>query len=66
MIPMGIEITINPNEELALKIKKQIDNNGGFCISQPKDKSTKCICQDFIDNVEMGFCKCGLYIKRQI
>lgn len=30
---MGIEITINPNEELALKIKKQIDSNGGFCIS---------------------------------
>lgn len=62
-----MEITINPNEELALKIKSKINSNGGFCISKPEHTpESKCLCDEFLYGDKLGLCDCGLYIKREV
>lgn len=65
VIPMNI--AINPDEEEALRIKKLINNNGGYKLGcNERNKSTKCICQDFLESDKLGLCDCGLYIKREV
>lgn len=61
-----MEITINPNEEVAKKIKNKINSNGGYCISkQNKTIENKCICKDFIEGDKLGLCECGLYLRKE-
>lgn len=44
-----MNIAINPDEEEALRIKKLINNNGVYKLGcNERNKSTKCICQDFL------------------
>lgn len=53
------------DEDMANRIRQQIKNNGGYCISKTiKDENTKCMCQEFL-NQEAGECHCGLYIKTE-
>lgn len=57
------------NEKLTAKsinaILDAIDANGGYCPCQPKSKTTKCHCADFIKNKGLNEpCICNLYVKK--
>lgn len=57
-------IKLNPDEVTVVKIREAIKKNGGYCpcvLQQTPD--TKCMCKDFKENVEEGYCHCGLYYK---
>ena len=61
-----MKIAVNEDKEVVKKIRAQLKNTHGYCPcvlpSQYSDK-TKCICEDFLINVDEGYCHCGLYKK---
>ena len=62
-----MKIKVNPDRKKANKIREAIKKNGGYCICQiEKNNNTKCICQNFLDNPEIGRCFYGLYYKEEI
>lgn len=59
-----MKITQNPNKEEANCIKEKIKENDGYCPCQlEKNENTKCICKNFLNQEEDGWCHCGLYYK---
>lgn len=59
-----MKITQNPNKEEVNYIKGKIKENDGYCPCQlEKNENTKCICKNFLNQVESGWCHCGLYYK---
>ena len=57
------------NEKLTVakinKILDAIDSNDGYCPCQPRGEGTKCHCEDFINNKEIGEpCICKIYVKQ--
>ena len=62
----GMAVTIKriTDKEKVEKILKAIKDNEGYCpCSIVKTKETKCMCKDFLDRQEDGYCHCGLYYK---
>lgn len=62
---------IKINTEDAKKIETRLQNNNGFCpCALIKDKTTKCVCEDFRNKINdktfFGLCHCGLYKKEKI
>lgn len=58
-----MKITINPDKELVKTIREKLKANDGYCPCRlVKNEDTKCICKEFLEQVE-GECHCGLYIK---
>lgn len=56
-------IRINPKADVA-GIREAIAENGGYCPCRvEKTPETRCICKDFLKQVESGPCHCGLYVK---
>lgn len=51
-----------------MKIKVNPDRkNGGYCTCQiEQNENTRCVCRNFLDNPEIGWCFCGLYYKEEI
>ena len=51
---------------LKLAIEEKLKENGGYCPCRiNKDETTKCMCQEFRDQLkrkESGACHCGLYV----
>lgn len=61
-----MKIRSNPNRELVKEIREKLKENGGYCPCKiVKNKDTKCICKEFIEQ-GLGPCHCGLYIKEEI
>lgn len=61
-----MKIRSNPNKELVKEIREKLKENGGYCPCKiVKNKDTKCICKEFIEQ-GLGPCHCGLYIKEEI
>lgn len=59
-----MKITLNNDENEVKKIKEAIRNNQGYCPCQiEKNENTKCICKNFLNQKESGWCHCGLYYK---
>ena len=59
-----MKITQNPNKEEVNYIKGKIKENDGYCPCQlEKNENTKCICKNFLNQKENGWCHCGLYYK---
>lgn len=59
-----MKITQNLNKEEVNYIKGKIKENDGYCPCQlEKNENTKCICQNFLNQKEDGWCHCGLYYK---
>lgn len=62
-----MRISINTDKEKAKMIKESIVKNGGFCTCQlEKNEDTRCICRNFLNKTEIGWCFCGLYYKEEI
>lgn len=56
-------IKVNPDKNLVREIRKQIQDNDGYCPCMiEKSEDTKCPCKSFREQ-EHGSCHCGLYYK---
>ncbi len=61
-----MRITTNPDKEQVKKIRALLKETHGYCpcvLPSQYSDDTKCMCKDFLENVEEGFCHCGLYKK---
>lgn len=59
-----MRIEINPDKEFVAEMRQALAENDGYCPCMiEKTPETKCMCHDFIENVESGPCHCGLYHK---
>ena len=61
-----IKVINNPNKELLEEIIKSVNDNDGYCpCALLKNPSTKCMCEEFRNNIKekkLGECHCGRYI----
>lgn len=61
-----MKIVMNPDAEYAKEVKRRVKENGGYCPCRlEKTKDTKCMCKEFREQEEPGFCHCGLYCKTE-
>lgn len=59
-----MKITVNPDKELVKEVREGLKRTGGYCPCRVvRNPDTKCMCKDFIEQIEEGECYCGLYIK---
>lgn len=64
---MGLKIKVNPNKDKVREIREGLKLNNNHCpcmIEQTDD--TLCMCKDFREQEEAGYCHCGLYYKEFI
>ncbi len=65
-----MKLHVSDNEMVVKNIRAALRENDGYCpcVYQSKGKPEyKCICKDFIENVQVGqTCHCGLYIKDEL
>lgn len=58
------KIYVNPDEEFFEKISNKVKDNDGYCPCMlVRNKDTKCMCKEFMDKQENGFCRCKRYYK---
>ena len=61
---MQLKIKITDNEVFKTEMKMALADNDGYCPCRiNKTPDTKCMCKDFRDMQEEGYCHCGLYEK---
>jgi len=59
-----LRISINKDKEFADDLRKKIMENDGYCLCAiERSPDTKCMCKEFLEKTEKGFCNCGLYCK---
>ena len=57
-------IKSNPNESAFKEISDAVRANGNYCCCAIfKNEDTMCICKEFRDSQESGFCHCGRFYK---
>lgn len=62
-----MKITANPDKNIVKEVREMIKKNDGFCPCKiEKNKDTKCICKEFIEQNYAGYCSCGLYYKEEV
>lgn len=63
-IPKDYKITLNPDFVHRKEIEQAIKENDGYCCcALEKTMDTFCMCKDFSEQSEYGFCHCGRYYK---
>lgn len=61
-----MKIKVTDDIELRDEIRRQLRENGGYCpCSLIKSDDTKCVCKEFLESNEDGYCHCGLYYKEK-
>ena len=59
-----MKITVNTDTEYVKEIRQKLKSNSNHCPCNLQiDDSTLCMCEDFINQKEDGYCHCGLYFK---
>ena len=59
-----MRITVNADKDFVADVRKRIEENDGYCLcALERTSDTKCICKEFLERVEKGYCSCGLYKK---
>lgn len=59
-----MKILLNPDKSIVEDIRKRLKENDGYCPCRlVKNKDTKCMCKEFVEQTTSGECHCGLYIK---
>lgn len=54
----------NPNAEVLKEIEEAVKANDGYCpCLVEKNDDTKCMCKEFREMEESGYCHCGRYYK---
>lgn len=57
-------IKVNSSKEVETEIRSKLKENGGYCPCViVKNEDTKCMCKEFREQQEEGYCHCGLYYK---
>lgn len=57
-------VRLNEDSEKVKAVRAAVKANDGYCpCSLVKDERHKCMCCDFREQTEEGFCHCGLYQK---
>ena len=59
-----MKITINKDKLEVERIRAALDENDRYCPCKiTKIPENRCICKDFLDKEDNGWCHCGLYYK---
>ena len=60
-----MKVELNSDKAVVEEIKAALKENDGFCPCEiEKTPETKCMCKDFLENVQEGeLCHCGLFRK---
>ena len=57
-------IRLSDDKELVEEIQQKLKENNGFCPCRiEKTDDTKCMCKEFVEQEQSGFCHCELYYK---
>lgn len=60
----SMTITINQDRTEVERIRRAVRENDGYCPCQlEKNENTRCMCKNFVNSEESGWCHCGLYFK---
>ena len=61
---MKLKIIQNPDKEEYLSITQAVKDNDNYCpCSIVKNEDTKCVCKEFREQENEGFCHCGRFKK---
>lgn len=61
---MNLTIIKNPNDKEYKEISDKVIGNDGYCPCKIiKTNDTKCICKEFREQKDEGYCHCGRYKK---
>lgn len=59
-----MKIKLNPDAEKVTTIRQKLSDNDGYCPCRiSKTPDTKCMCKEFRESTEEGYCHCELYYK---
>ena len=59
-----LKVKPNPSSEIFLEITNAVKDNDGYCCCEiDKNEDTKCMCKNFKEQTEGGFCHCGRFFK---
>lgn len=59
-----MKISLNPDKSIVEDVRRRLKENNGYCPCRlVKNKDTKCMCKEFVEQTTSGECHCGLYIK---
>lgn len=59
-----MRISVNKDKALVDDLRRKIAENDGYCLCAiERSLDTKCMCKEFLEREEKGFCNCGLYRK---
>ena len=59
-----MKISLNPDKSIVQDVRKRLKENDGYCPCRlVKNKDTKCMCKEFVEQTTSGECHCGLYVK---
>ena len=59
-----MKISLNPDKSIVEDVRRRLKENDGYCPCRlVKNKDTKCMCKEFVEQATSGECHCGLYIK---
>lgn len=62
----NLAIRQNPDKEYFKEMQKILKSTNGYCGELPmKGKDFKCICKQFFEQTEPGYCAAGLYYKEE-
>jgi hypothetical protein len=54
----------NPNKEIFTEVSAAVSKNGNYCCCAiEKNADTMCLCKEFRESDESGFCHCGRFFK---
>lgn len=61
-----MKIKLNPDATKVAEIRQRLKENDGYCPCRiSKTDDTKCMCKQFRDFQEEGYCHCELYYKTE-
>lgn len=64
---MVMKITVNPDEEYVKQMREGLKMKNGHCpCLLEQSENTICMCKNFRDQTESGWCHCNLYYKEII
>ena len=62
-----LKVVLTDNEEVKQKIREGLKRTGGYCPCELEhNQDTKCMCKNFREQTEQGYCHCGLYRKVEV
>lgn len=61
-----LKIKLSENTDVVYDIRAKLKENDDYCPCYIfKTEDTKCMCKEFRESKEEGYCHCGLYAKER-